>query len=259
LAPTGRRVTRGPETRSAAARKGPAVSAPESGTTAEEVLRQLAAAGTAQNRKVYARHGIRGEMYGVSYAALARLRKQIRVDHALAESLWATGNHDARVLATMVADPNRLSVRCAGEWVRAIDNHVLADAFAQLAARRAGALPLAQRWSAARGEWTGAIGWNVLAHLATSEQSPDDEFWEERLRMIEGRIHGSANRVRHAMNNTLIAIGGRNARLRRQAIGAAERIGKVHVDHGGTNGRTPDAAACIRRMAERKRAVGRAS
>jgi len=61
--------------------------------------------GTAQNRKVYARHGVGEDMYGVSYSNLGKLRKSIKRHHALAEQLWATGNHDARVLATMIADP----------------------------------------------------------------------------------------------------------------------------------------------------------
>jgi 3-methyladenine DNA glycosylase AlkD len=46
-------------------------------------------------------------MFGVSYAALGKLKKQIKQEHALAEALWETGNHDARVLATMVADPRK--------------------------------------------------------------------------------------------------------------------------------------------------------
>jgi len=64
-----------------------------------EALRALKALGTAQNRKVYARHGVQPPLFGVSYAALGKLRKQIGVDHKLALALWKSGNHDARVLA----------------------------------------------------------------------------------------------------------------------------------------------------------------
>ena len=38
-------------------------------------------------------------MFGVSYAALGKLKRKIKVDHELAEKLWATGNHDARIAA----------------------------------------------------------------------------------------------------------------------------------------------------------------
>jgi hypothetical protein len=35
-------------------------------------MKELKASGTAQNRKVYRRHGVVGEMFGVSYAALGK-------------------------------------------------------------------------------------------------------------------------------------------------------------------------------------------
>ena len=49
--------------------------------TEKKVLQQLKALGTAQNRKVYARHGAGENLYGVSYANLGKLHKQIKVDH----------------------------------------------------------------------------------------------------------------------------------------------------------------------------------
>ena len=54
----------------------------------KEALATLEAAGTAQNRKVYARHGVRAACYGVSYAELGKLRKRIGTDHELALALW---------------------------------------------------------------------------------------------------------------------------------------------------------------------------
>ena len=61
-----------------------------------EVLKELKAMGTAQNRKLYARHGIGTDMYGVSYANLTKLKKKIKRDHELALSLWASGNFEQR-------------------------------------------------------------------------------------------------------------------------------------------------------------------
>ncbi|MFY8052278.1 MAG: DNA alkylation repair protein, partial [Armatimonadaceae bacterium] len=74
-----------------------------------EVLAQLEAAGSEQTRKTYARHGIRGECFGVSYAVLGQLRKKIKVDDSLALELWASGIHDARILACMVMDTNKIN------------------------------------------------------------------------------------------------------------------------------------------------------
>ena len=55
-------------------------------------LESLKAMGTAQNQKVYGRHGVTGKMYGVSYANLGKLKKEIKMNHGLAVSLWSTGN-----------------------------------------------------------------------------------------------------------------------------------------------------------------------
>ena len=49
------------------------------------------------------------------------------------------------------------------------------------------------------------------------------------------------------MNGALISIGIRNARLRKKALEAARRIGRVDVDHGETSCKTPDAVAAIQK------------
>ena len=60
--------------------------------TCKDTLKQLKAMGTAQDRKVYSRHGMKGDLYGVSYANLKKVAREIKVDHALARQLWETGN-----------------------------------------------------------------------------------------------------------------------------------------------------------------------
>lgn len=66
-------------------------------------------------------------------------------------------------------------------------------------------------------------------------------------------MHQRKNRVRFAMNSALIAIGGRNPQLEERAMAIAQVIGKVIVDHGETNCKTPDAATAIeKRRAQQK-------
>ena len=100
-----------------------------------DALEALERAGTAQNRKVYARHGVLTPMYGVSYANLEKLRQQVKVDHELALKLWQSGNHDARILATMIADPAQLTAATINTWSRDLSNYVLTDAMTGLVAR----------------------------------------------------------------------------------------------------------------------------
>jgi 3-methyladenine DNA glycosylase AlkD len=218
------------------------------------VLAKLKAAGTAQNRKIYARHGARGEMFGVSYANLNRLVKEIKTDHALARQLWATGNHDARVLAAMIADPARFDSALADAWVKDLNSVMIADAFngpmrkSKLAQRKAA------KWTRSNKEWIGRAGWNIVAGLALYEPELPDEAFADYLSEIEASIHQRPNYTRDAMNNALIAIGVRSPALKKLALAAAKKIGEVEVDHGETSCKTPDAASYIAKtLAHRKK------
>ena len=109
-----------------------------------------------------------------------------------------------------------------------------------------------ETWTQSSEEWIGTLGWNVLAGLATNDQTLPDSYFEPYISTIDGKIHGSKNRIRHAMNSALIAIGTRNPALEQKAIAAATRIGKVIVDHGETNCKTPDAVAYIKKVNDRQ-------
>ncbi len=215
-----------------------------------ELMRELKLAGTAQNRKVYARHGVTRDMYGVSFAILGKLRKRIKMDQTLAEQLWATGNHDARILAAHILDAKGMKMSTFDAWAKECDNYVVADALSGPAATSPHARKLAEKWTklGRKKEFAASAGWNIVCRLAMDEKGLHDSWFEERLKTIESAIHSSLNRVRYSMNNALIAIGARSPALERKAIAVARSIGKVEVDHGETGCRTPDAVTYIARM-----------
>ena len=210
-------------------------------------LRELKRRGTAQNRKVYRRHGVGENMYGVSFADLRLLAKQIKTDQDLAVQLWATGNHDAQILAALIADPARFDAKTLDAWAKDLGNYVITDQFAGLAARTAYWQKKAEKWHTARGEWIGRAGWDLIGQLALHEPALPDSYFEPYLSEIETGIHQQENRVREAMNNVLIAIGARSAALQEKALSAAKTIGPVEIDHGETNCKTPDATGYILR------------
>lgn len=217
-----------------------------------DVLQELEALGTEQNRKIYRRHGVGENQYGVSYANLGVLKKRIKTDHALALKLWASGNHDARVLALMIADPRQADSDTLEAWVHDLDNYVISDALSTYVAKTPLAREKAEQWIASDGEWIEATGWNILASLALNDSALPDSYFEHNLDVIARDLHDSKNRVRHSMNNVVIAIGVRNDLLEARAVAAAERIGKVVVDHGQTGCKTPDAVAYIAKTRARR-------
>ena len=215
-------------------------------------MAQLEVAGTAQNRKVYARHGATEPMFGVSYAELGRIAKPIKTDHALAVELWDTGNHDARVLALRVADAAAVDESLAERWLTEVDNYILAEGLGGLCARSPCARRLSDAWRDRPGEWEASTGWFIVT--CTAE---DPEVWSigdlrGLLGQIEAEIVQRPNRVRHEMNGALIVMALRDGNLRRSVLAAAGRIGPVKVDHGQTGCKTPEVEPYVERtMAHR--------
>jgi 3-methyladenine DNA glycosylase AlkD len=214
--------------------------------TTAEILRELESKGSAQTRKTYGRHGVQAPLFGVSYADLGKLKRKIKTDHGLALSLWETGNHDARVLATMVADPDKVTNKFADTWVGGCANHVLAGAVADLVGRSPVAEKRALAWAKHRGEWKGAAGYSVLAMLAADPGNGlGDGFFRDHLETIEAEIHARKSRVRYSMLMAVINIGLRSPALEKAAVAATKRIGPVEVDHGETACQTPEPIAYI--------------
>jgi 3-methyladenine DNA glycosylase AlkD len=214
--------------------------------TLSETMAALEKAGSAQTRKTYARHGAAEPMFGVSFATLKTLTKRIGVDHELACALWDTGNFDARNLAVKVVDPDRMTSGDLDRWARETSAVRMCGGYvAMLAAEGPHAAKKAGQWLVSKDARERGAGWVLVGQLAQRDESKPDAWFEERLAAIERTIKAAPNAERDAMNGAIVAIGCRNGRLRKLAVAAAGRIGKVEVDHGDTACKTPDAAPYI--------------
>jgi 3-methyladenine DNA glycosylase AlkD len=222
--------------------------------TPTEVMRAIEAKGKPATATVYRRHGITEPTVGLSYADIGALVKRLGTDHRLALDLWKTGMHDARIVATKIADPTRLTPAALRAWLNACANYVITDAVAAVAADAPGSLASALEWIDDPGEWVSSAGWTTLSLLAM-RGALEDTVGERLVTRIERGIHDAPNRTRHAMNGALIAIGGAMPGLRVQALAAARGIGRVAVDHGETGCKTPDASAMIGKMVARRAAA----
>lgn len=212
-----------------------------------KLLSELESLGTEQNRKIFMRHGVKGNLYGVSFANLEKLRKQIKKNQLLAQQLWESANHDGRILALMIADPKLVDETTIDKWIEETDSHPLVCQLASFVSKTNFAEEKMIKCINVDNEYVECSGWNILSHLSTSDNTLKDEFFEKYLPIIENQIHSSKNHVKAAMNNTLIAIGSRNESLQAKALVVAAKIGKVVVDHGETNCKTPDASGYMKK------------
>lgn len=223
------------------------------------VMELLEQAGSEQTRKTYRRHGAPEPLFGVSFATLKALLKQIGVDHELALALWETGNYDARNLALKIADPAQMDAATLDRWARTGASRSCKDYVAALAGESGHGRACAQAWLGDAADAVRAIGWSMVGVLAMGDAGAGDEAFLTWLADIERDIHAVGNGEREAMNLALIAIGSRNPALRGAATEAAHRIGKVQVDHGDTACKTPDAASYIDKTWAHSLAKGYAS
>jgi 3-methyladenine DNA glycosylase AlkD len=202
------------------------VSAPE--WSAQQVLAELQGLGTQRNIDGMAHFGIRAEnVYGVSKAKLDALAKRVGRNHSLALDLWLTGNHDARILAGMIANPRQITSEIMDLWARDFNNWDVCDGtcchlfvFAKPAWSRA------VSWTNRKNEFHKRAGFALAAYLAYRDKSATDAPFEKFLKIIEREADDDRNFVRKAVNWALRNIGKRNLRLNRAAISAALRIQK---------------------------------
>ncbi len=225
-----------------------ATKAPAGRMTLAEAMRALEKAGSAQIRKTYARHGACEPMFGVRFAVLKALVKRIGVDHDLALALWDTGNFDARNLALKVVDPARIASSDLDRWARDHRVRMCGVYVASLAAESPHAAAKASQWLVSREGGERFTAWGLVAQMAMRDEATPDPWFAARLDEIERSIRTAPNSERAAMNQALISIGGRSAALRKAALAAAKRIGKVEVDHGDTACKTPEAGPYIEKM-----------
>lgn len=214
-------------------------------------MKQLEAAGSEQTRKTYARHGADPNMFGVSWATLRPMAKQIGPDQALAEELWQTGNHDARTLATLIVEPEKVTARLLERWRKDLTNYGLTDLLSGLAAGAGLDRSTVDAWCDSKEEWTSSMGWGVVGRRAAehaAEGAEGLEYLRDKIATIEREVHSRPNRTRHMMHMALIGIAASSPKLKTTVLAAAKRIGPIQVDHGDTGCVTPAIAPYLAKM-----------
>jgi len=192
--------------------------------TLNDTLKQLEALGNAKVRAQNAKSGAGDNQFGVSLGDIRVLAKRIRTDHALALSLWDTGNVDAQFLATLLIEPNKLSAESMGRMVRSITFVRVADWLnSYVVAKHPDKEALREDWVDADDRWVARAGWHLTAERVS--ENPDGLDLPALLDRIESEMADAVPEVQWTMNNTLAAIGIQVPKLRKRAIAIGEKLG----------------------------------
>src|SRR6267142_1966522 len=156
------------------------------------VLRELKELADPKVRAKMAYFGVHApKAYGISAPVLHLLAKQVGKDHRLARELWTTGIHEARILATLIGESEKVTAAEMERWVRDFDSWDVVDAACCYLYTHA------------------TTAWNKAAA---------DARFVRFLRVIEREANDGRNFVKKAMNWALRNIGKKNVRLNREAI-----------------------------------------
>ena len=194
--------------------------------TRDQVLRELKSVADPKVREKLAYFGVNvPKAYGISTPVLHAFAKHVGKNQSLAEELWSSEIHEARILATLIGEPEKTTASQMERWARDFDSWDLVDS--TCCYLYAGAKPAWDKiheWSSRRGEFEKRAAFSLAAYLSYKDKTAEDARFERFLSVIEREAHDERNFVRKAVNWALRNIGKRNLHLNGAAIRSAERI-----------------------------------
>ncbi len=199
------------------------------GDRCKAVLDTLRSLGDPQAVAGMARFGIDvPDAWGVSAPKLRNFAKEIGKDHKLAAQLWGSGVHDARLLATLIDDPAKVTPRQMERWVRDFNSWGLCDAACGCLFDKTPYAPdMAIEWTGREAEYVKRAGFVLMATLAVHDKQAPDERFEKFLPYLVEHATDERNFVKKGVNWALRQIGKRNRRLNKLAIRTAKEIHKL--------------------------------
>lgn len=178
-------------------------------------LSWLAARTSQRNVEGMARYGITAtKVYGVSMATMRPLIRSLGRNHDLALALWESGWYEARILASFVDEPDRVTPAQMERWVKAFDSWALCDnSCFHLFDRTPHAWTKIERWAGRKDEFVKRAAFALLAGIAVHHKKESDERFLSALRLIERAATDERNFVKKGVSWALRSIGHRNPAL----------------------------------------------
>jgi 3-methyladenine DNA glycosylase AlkD len=190
-----------------------------------QILTRLRRLGNSKNVAGMVRFGINPSgTLGISVVDLRKLARDLGTDHALAQRLWTSGIHEARILAGFIDDPRLVTPAQMNRWVAAFDSWDVCDQVCALFEQTRWARAQITEWAGDDREFVKRAAFAMIAGLAVHDKALHNRDFEGFFRLIRGAATDDRNFVRKAVNWALRSIGKRNRVLNRRAIAVAQAL-----------------------------------
>jgi 3-methyladenine DNA glycosylase AlkD len=167
---------------------------------------------------------VTAQRLGVCIPGLRKMAKEIGKNHELALELWKTGIDEARILAGMIAEPEKLTGQQMENWVKDFNSWDVCDQVCMNLFDKT-PLPLSlkkiREWSQRNEEYVKRAAFALIACLAWYDKTMEDEKFVALFSLIKSAAADERNFVKKAVNWALRNIGKRNPQLNRLALEVA--------------------------------------
>ncbi len=198
--------------------------------TSKEIITQLKKHSNPKDKEGMARFGINPKYaLGVRIPFLRSLAKKIGKDHKLAQDLWRSKIHEARILASMIDEPKKVTEKQIEEWVREFNSWDLCDQCCMnLFDKLSISWKKAIQWTKRDEEFIRRAGFALMACLAWHDKKAKDKDFIKFLPVLKKYSTDERNFVKKAINWALRQIGKRNLSLKKEVIKTAKEIRKIN-------------------------------
>jgi 3-methyladenine DNA glycosylase AlkD len=197
--------------------------------TAQEIITLIKSQRNPKNIAGMARFGINSNnTLGITVPYLRKLAKEINKNHALAQELWDSGLHEARLLAGFIDKPEEVTQKQMDAWVSDFDSWDVCDQVcSSLFDKTPFAFDKAHAWAKDEREFVRRAGFAMMAVLAVHDKKAADEKFLEFFPLIKQYSTDERNFVKKAVNWALRQIGKRNNNLLKHAKALAQEISEI--------------------------------
>lgn len=193
--------------------------------TENEILNELKSLATDDHLNKMKGFGIDvNKAYGVKVPLIRNLAKRVGMNHDLAMELRKSPIHEARLMASMIADYKKLTEEDFDAWVSEFYSWDLCDGTCSLLGKTPFARNKIDEYADNQSEFVKRTAFVLMCYFAVHEKKLPDDYFYPFFEIIEKQAWDNRNFVRKAVNWALRQIGKRNAALRVKAIETAERI-----------------------------------
>lgn len=196
--------------------------------TYSRVIAKLRKMANPDNVAGMARFGINTKgTLGIPVYELRKLAGTIGKDHRLAQQLWKSGIHEARILASYIDEASQVTETQLERWVKDFDSWDVCDQVVGLFERTPFAHKKIAEWASREEEFVKRAAFAMMAGLAVHDKQASDKQFEGFLRLIKRASTDERNFVKKAVNWALRNIGKRNPALNRKTVATAREIGQI--------------------------------